>query len=197
MKRRTLALAIAGAALTMGLTAGTFATWISADTAVTAPFTSGTLHLRTDSVMGLDAPVWIDASVPGKTVIIDPDTFLASAGDVIRMGHYFTLDASGDNLTYQLDVRWDAPPALTDGVTATYTLTEDPGTGAAVVHISRAALGTPVTLPTETQGTRKFLLDIELTYADTRADRTEAQAALTDIGQVTISARQIREGAQR
>ncbi len=78
-----------------------------------------------------------------------------------------------------------------------YTLTENPGTGTAVVHIARAALGTPITLPTSTQGTRKFLLDIDLTYADTRADRMGAETALTDIGQVTISADQIREGAQR
>ncbi len=59
MKRRTLALTIAGAALTMGLTAGTFATWISADTAEAAPLTFGTLNLQSDTIMGVDGPVWL------------------------------------------------------------------------------------------------------------------------------------------
>lgn len=197
MRTRTLALTAAGVALAIGLSAGTAAAWIGSDAAEAAPFTSGALTLSPDTVMGVSGPLWLDTSVPGAPVIIDPDTFLASAGDQIRMGQYFSLVATGDNLTYRLNVRWDAAPAITEGVTATYTLTENPGTASPIVHVLRAELGTSVTLPTAAEGDRKFLLDIDLHYDDTRPDRTEAQAALTDIGQLNISADQIREGGQR
>lgn len=197
MKRPALAIGIAAAAVSLGLTAGTLATWVSTDSAAATAVSFGALTLRSDTVAGVDGPVWFDASIPGEPVLIDPETFLASAGDVIRMGHYFTLEAAGDNLAYRLAVRWDASPSLTEGVTATYTLTEDPGTSDAVVHVAHAPLGAPVTLPDAASGTRRFLLDIDLTYSATRADRSPSETALTDIGEISISADQIREGGQR
>ena len=197
MKYRALTLTAVVTALCAGLTMGTFASWVGADTTRVAPITAGALTLTSDQIMGVDGPLWFDTSVPGSPVAIDPNTFLATAGDQVRMGYYFTLEATGDNLTHQLTVRWDTPPALTEDVEATYTLTENPGTAGSIVHTLRAPLGSPVTLPSALSGDRKFLLDINIDYAETRDDRTQAETALTDIGQVSISAEQVREGDHR
>lgn len=190
--RHTGALIVTGAALVALIAGGTFATWVASDTADGATITSGALTLHHDG----DGPTWFDTSVSGSPVAIDPETFLAGAGDTLRMGQYFTLDAAGTNLGYVLGITWAQDPALTEQVTASYTLTESPGTGAETVIIAGAALGTPVSLPSAGEGDRTFLLDLVLSYDEDRADRQQADVALTDIGELVVTATQNREGVK-
>ena len=191
---RLLVLCIAAAAL--GIGGASLASWTVTGTppAASSPFV-GELALHSEALPGFAAgPVWFDASSPGAPRRIDPATFLASGGDIVRMGHLFTLDAVGDNLVYELSVDWADPAQLPDGVTASYTLTENPMTDSALVLTDHVPLGASTLLPPAKGGTRTFLLAVELHFADDRGDRTPDETGLTDIGRIVIAAAQTREG---
>lgn len=195
MKRpQALVLLIILGLLVAGIAATSLAAWKSAAHVAVPPISSGTLRLASTGAMGVDGPVWFDVSQSGKTAQIDPKTFLASAGDTLRMGHYFDLEAVGDNLTYDLAIDWEAAPSLGAGVSAVYTLTENPNDPAhKVTHIQRAPLGNKVILPQAAPGPRSFLMDVELHYAKDRADLTASEVGLTDIGTIIVSAVQTRK----
>lgn len=196
MKRRGT-LALCAGAVVLGVGAGSLASWVATGTPpTTTTLVFGTLDLRDESMgPGMEGPVWFDASVEGQTTAIDPATFLAGPGDTVRMGRMFTLDAEGDNLEYELRVEWADPPQLPAGVTATFSLTENPKAPPPwTVHADKVPLGTSVVVPATGGGDRTFLLDIDLRYADDRADRTLDEVGLTDIGRIVVVAEQVREG---
>lgn len=196
MKRRST-LALCAGAIVLGLGAGSLASWVATGVPPSATaLVFGTLDLRDDEILpGVEGPVWFDASVPGSPRQIDPATFLAGPGDTVRMGRMFTLDAEGDNLDYELRVEWLDAPDLPAGVTASFSLTENPkDPPRSTVHADHVALGTPVTIPAAGEGDRTFLLDVDLRFADDRADRSLDDVSLTDIGRVAVVAEQVREG---
>ena len=196
MKRRGT-LALCAGAIVLGVGVGTVAAWVVTGVPPTPTIlSSGTLDLRDEQVLpGTDGAVWMDASIPLEPRVIDPETFLVSAGDTLRMGRMFTLDADGDNLEYALRVEWADPADLPAGVTAAFTLTENPkDPPRSTVHADHVPLGTPVTLPTAGDGDRTFLLDIDLRFAADREDRSPDQVTLTDIGRIVVVAQQVREG---
>ncbi len=196
MKRRAT-LALCAGAIVLGVGAGTLASWVVTGTPPSATIlASGTLDFQDEVLVpGTEGTVWMDASIPLEPRRIDPETFLVSAGDILRMGRMFTLHADGDNLEYELRVEWADPADLPAGVTATFTLTEDPtDLPGSTIHADHVPLGTPVTLPVAGDGDRVFLLDLDLHYAADRPDRSPDEVELTDIGRVVVSAEQVREG---
>lgn len=189
--RHTSTLVVTGVALSAIVIGATLAAWAASQTVAVGTIISGSLDLDPDA----SEPTWFDASAAGSPVAIDPTTFLASAGDTLRMERHLTLDAVGNNLDYVIDVEWPSNPALTAGVVGTYTLTENPGSSSASVLVDSVPLGTPSVLPVAPSGQRDLLLDVVLSYAADRPDRRLNETALTDIGEVVITATQSRNGA--
>jgi alternate signal-mediated exported protein len=194
--KRIGTLLLCAAAAVFGVGAASLASWsVTGAAPADSALVFGTLNLRSEELAGSTAgPVWMDASVTGQPRPIDPETFLASAGDTLRMGHLFTLEAGGDNLEHELRVDWALPAALPAGVTAEYTLTEDPMDPPGTTHVYRAPLGTAVSLPATGSGDRSFLLDVVLTYAGDRADPSFEDAGSAGIGTIVVSATQRRDG---
>lgn len=194
---RTGAVALAGVALAAVVSGGTYAAWASTASSDNVSLHFGTLNLHeVAGPGGIEGPVWTDISQPSAPVTIDPDTFLVAAGDTLSHQEHFSLDASGDNLTYELGVDWAQAPNLGDNVTGTYSLIADPGTSSETVLVRSKPLGSPAALPVARAGQRTFRLDLTLDYLSDGNGVPVATAGSIYTGEIVLSAHQIREGAQ-
>jgi len=180
--KHPLRILAAGTAVAASALAGvTFASW-SAGSAPQFTIASGSLNLSPAGDV-----MWFDASIAGQTVPIDPDTFLATSGDVLRAGQMFTTDAVGDNMNSRVSVDWTTAPDLPEGVTAEYRVTAD---GVAVGGYR--PLGEPVTLEAAPAGTHQLLIDLVIQYGPDVEDNLSDTATPTDIGSLTVSLDQLR-----
>src|SRR5690606_37678324 len=92
----------AGIVLLLG-GAGTLAYWNDSATTGAGSITSGTLSI--DSYAGTGAG-WFDVSAdnPGAPESISASTFRVVPGDTLRYVEWFTVSATGDNLTADLSI---------------------------------------------------------------------------------------------
>jgi alternate signal-mediated exported protein len=168
-------------------TASTTASWLDRDDRTAGTIVAGTLNLEPDG-----PTMWFDTSPNlAQSVAIEPSTFLATPGDVIRGGQYFVQTTQGDNLRSQMTVSSSGESDLPPGVSVTYGLSRDDG----VPLAQDVPLGQSVTLPPGGAGDGRFLVDLRIEYANDRTENFTSEPSVADIGTVEVALTQVRPGA--
>jgi len=178
MKKITKA-TIAGAAGILLLAGGTtFALWSDSATVNGGSVTSGTLALEATGT-----PAWNDTSTATPVPIADIAAFRIVPGDTVEYTSSFTVSATGDNLTADLDVSdpvaATGDAALIAATTVTQSFTDENGDPVAdgqitsdndgdVINVTVTIAFSSATTGTTAQNETLDLSDLTVTLQQTR-----------------------------